>query len=511
MVSTRGTKYKFAVGERVLCYEPDPSKAKVLYDSKVVEIIEEKDKKGRRSIEYLIHFQGWNSSWDRRCQEDFVLKDTDKNRQLQRDLAEKSQLQIGAYLYRKERKIRKGSSSNIDPKTPFRPSSDDGSSCCSSTPGNVVQEEIPENMSNKDDAEQPEAEESCSSSSAESTPEEQNRVALQISEYLKRFLEYDFTMINQHKKLLNLPAKISVIAILENFVKYHSIKAICAPNGNEGGPRRRNSAAKTEKREKDYDKLKASINLRKETADGLRIYFNFLIKDYLLYKPEREQAAMLLSDEYLNNFTYVGSEKISLDAVFAFKQGTQNIPENSEAHQSSNTSESTSEGPTNKRRLRSHKTEEDEIILDLGAVSLHTAEVNSTNSSDSGATSQANQLSSLNLLRQLLPMNMAVPVRTRELLQDILSWQLLPSDSSAEPSHIYGAVHLSRLFVKLPEFLNASSMPDDKIKLLLTYIASFMEFFETQKEWFTEDQYKSAIKVEELSSSAPSPLTNVTD
>lgn len=35
MVSTRGTKYKFAMGEKVLCYEPDPTKAKVLYDSKV--------------------------------------------------------------------------------------------------------------------------------------------------------------------------------------------------------------------------------------------------------------------------------------------------------------------------------------------------------------------------------------------------------------------------------------------------------------------------------------------
>lgn len=35
MVSTRGPKFKFAVGERVLCYEPDPTKAKVLYDSKV--------------------------------------------------------------------------------------------------------------------------------------------------------------------------------------------------------------------------------------------------------------------------------------------------------------------------------------------------------------------------------------------------------------------------------------------------------------------------------------------
>lgn len=37
MVSTRGPKFKFSDGEKVLCYEPDPTKAKVLYDSKVVD------------------------------------------------------------------------------------------------------------------------------------------------------------------------------------------------------------------------------------------------------------------------------------------------------------------------------------------------------------------------------------------------------------------------------------------------------------------------------------------
>lgn len=53
---------------------------------------EGKDKRGRKVIEYLIHFQGWNSSWDRKVSEDFILKDTEENRQLQKDLAEKSQL-----------------------------------------------------------------------------------------------------------------------------------------------------------------------------------------------------------------------------------------------------------------------------------------------------------------------------------------------------------------------------------------------------------------------------------
>lgn len=56
----------------------------------------------------------------------------------------------GAYLYRKERKKRKGSNTNVEAKEakeakmPYRPSSDDGSSCCSMTPDNVAQEEIPE-------------------------------------------------------------------------------------------------------------------------------------------------------------------------------------------------------------------------------------------------------------------------------------------------------------------------------------------------------------------------------
>lgn len=95
--------------------------------------------------------------------------------------------------------------------------------------------------------------ESCSSS-AESVIED-DRVALQISENLKRFLEYDYLMITKQKKLVNLPAKIPVVTILENFVKYYSIKSICGPAHSEG-PRRRNSAAKQEKREKDYDKIK---------------------------------------------------------------------------------------------------------------------------------------------------------------------------------------------------------------------------------------------------------------
>lgn len=57
-------------------------------------------------------------------------------------------------------------------------------------------------------------------------------------------------------------------------------------------------------------------------------------------------------------------------------------------------------------------------------------------------------MSSLNLLRSLLPTNMAVTSKTRELLQNILAWQILPSDAPPEPSMIYGSIHLCRLIGK---------------------------------------------------------------
>lgn len=121
------------------------------------------------------------------------------------------------------------------------------------------------------------------------------------------------------------------------------------------------------------------------------------------------------------------------------------------------------------RRLRSHKnTEENEFILDLGAVAQQ------SNDSKCGTT-QMTQMSSLSLLKQLLPANIAVPLKTRELLQDVLAWKLLPFDAPVEPSMVFGAVHLSRFVVKLPDFVNATPMPDEKLKLLLQNLDNFIE------------------------------------
>ncbi|EQB78893.1 hypothetical protein CB1_001443012 [Camelus ferus] len=86
-VFPRGSNLRFM---NVLCFEPDPSKARVLHDAKVVDLIVGKDEKGRKIPEYLIHFNDWNRSWDRWAAEDHVLCDTDENQRLQRKLARKA-------------------------------------------------------------------------------------------------------------------------------------------------------------------------------------------------------------------------------------------------------------------------------------------------------------------------------------------------------------------------------------------------------------------------------------
>lgn len=314
--------------------------------------------------------------------------------------------------------------------------------------------------------------ESCSSS-VESTAEE-DRVFLQLGDQLKSALEHDWTMITKHERLVNLPAKICVITILENFVKHYSVRAISCPTQIDGS-RRRNSSAKVEKREKDYEKLNNSINLRKEVADGLRIYFDFTLRDYLLYRQEREQANSLLSDENLRHFTYVASERQSVDLFTTFKSSesaddlqpaaataANTIPNSSSSSSNNPTvaTEGTEEGGgggggsisslSAKRRLRSYKTEENEFIFDLsGAATAAGGKdgISSVASTSSGSsTPQAHQFQAhMHILKSIIPPNMSVNVKAKEMLQSILAWQMLPSNAPPQPSMIYGAVHLARL------------------------------------------------------------------
>ena len=68
---------KYKEGERVLCFEPDPTKVRVVYDAKILQIsVTPDEKKGKSTHEFLVHFQGWNASWDRFVPQSYLLKVT---------------------------------------------------------------------------------------------------------------------------------------------------------------------------------------------------------------------------------------------------------------------------------------------------------------------------------------------------------------------------------------------------------------------------------------------------
>ncbi|XP_055638458.1 male-specific lethal 3 homolog [Toxorhynchites rutilus septentrionalis] len=475
MVSTRTYKYKFADGEKVLCYEPDPTKAKVLYDSKVLEVSEGKDKRGRRLIEYLIHFQGWNSSWDRKVSEDFILKDTEENRQLQKDLAEKSQLHQGTYLYRKERKKRdKSLTARIECLTTGAPkpsqvnqgSSEEGSSCSNG----FSRDEGEFNIDALD------GDTEYYSSSVESSHEE-DKVYIQVGDKLKRYLEFDHSMISENN-LIEIPAKIPIVTILENFVRHYTIRQLFDLGQEQAKHRRRNSSfLKGDQKTKDYEAIRANVELCKEVADGLRLYFDFTLKDYLLYPRERHQAELVLSEEYLTNFTYIATPSFSLDLLTIRLESPVTEPGVEQADPSSAGSYATAQEEKKRRRLRSHKNEENEFILDLGFIKPETLSPGNTNAL------------TFSLLKTAFPTNVTISYQAKEILEDALEWKILPSNAPAEPSMIYGAPHLARLIVKLPEFLSATTMVDEKLKLLLKFLDCFSEFMEDHEELFGRQMY----------------------
>ena len=68
--------------------QPDPTKARVLYESRILERCVGRNSQGRLRPEYKIHFQGWSRTWDRNVSERLLLADTQPNRKLMSKLHE---------------------------------------------------------------------------------------------------------------------------------------------------------------------------------------------------------------------------------------------------------------------------------------------------------------------------------------------------------------------------------------------------------------------------------------
>eukprot|EP00271_Cylindrocystis_brebissonii_P014260 TRINITY_DN35561_c0_g1_i1.p1 TRINITY_DN35561_c0_g1~~TRINITY_DN35561_c0_g1_i1.p1 ORF type:complete len:349 (+),score=105.51 TRINITY_DN35561_c0_g1_i1:468-1514(+) len=67
--------------------------------------------------------------------------------------------------------------------------------------------------------------------------------------------------------------------------------------------------------------------------------------------------------------------------------------------------------------------------------------------------------------------------------------QALPENSNLTPAEVYGAEHLLRLFIKLPELLSYIQMEEDTLQLLVQKLSEFLRFLQKHQNQFFLSNY----------------------
>ncbi|XP_039550736.1 male-specific lethal 3 homolog isoform X2 [Pimephales promelas] len=526
-----GMKFKFHKGEKVLCFEPDPSKAKVLYDAKVVDIATVKDDKGKRVPKYLIHFSGWNRSWDRWAAEDHVLRDSDNNRTLQRKLARKALARMRKKGWKKRRCRLPGVNPILKTLTEEEKEKSDDASLIS--PSDDSDEDVSDqaSLSESDSSDSEDLNNMREEQEPQTKRENEDKsitINIDIPDILKKKLEDDCYYINKRKKLVKLPCLTNVVNILESYVKHFTLNAAFSANERYRHPQ---SSTQTNM-SLHYMPPERNEELCKEMVDGLRITFDFTLPLILLYPNEQAQFKKISSSKFfqpITDSTACNSRNLrerspspgqnpstpqstdsqaalsetscvpvimatppkrrrcgylDSDATQSLRRSTRNTSGGDRAAEAGGGGSSNA-SPQPKRRLTEVQTPLPKFFLNLEK----RTPVHSGSSSPLPLTPNKDYTGGL--------FSGLESQRNYE-LNEVLSWRLTPdnypqSDQLPPPSYLYGSQHLLRLFVKLPEILRKMHIPEKNLRALVKHFELFLRFLaEFHEDFFPESAYVSA-------------------
>ncbi|CAN8005996.1 unnamed protein product [Ixodes hexagonus] len=499
MVSTRGVKFKFTEGEKVLCYEPDSSKAKVLYDSKVLELVVEKDSRGRKMPEYLIHFSGWNSSWDRCVAEEFILPDTPDNRKLQKRLAEEAAHKLLQTSRSKRRKVPAILKESLNRS---KGSSEGGRRDGSDSSSGREDSSSDSDKSERDDSDEAEEE------SDEEPDEVAQEFALEIPQVLKERLEDDCYMVTWREKLVRLPCAPNVVDLLEAYLRYYADRLTNMAQGNRNGGLRPQSVQPAD--------IHARFGLCREAMDGLRIVFSFTLATSLLYSAEQRQYQLVtgwcrpLAQGRVQEEPEEAAESsppAEDTAAVARGRARKHWRNGTDARATSPPRRRASGSPPERRTLRS--------------ADRHPSGSSGNNSGNAGGSSPTkstnDESDSDNLPLAVAIRGFAHRQRTTSVCSGtsttstvppdpphstaaMFDCKLLPKESLEEyPSSaalLYGPQHFLRLFVKLPELLVKMSLSKRKADHLHAILNGLLNYLAgEQEQLFQKSAYGDAEQV----------------
>lgn len=247
-------KLKFVEGEKVLCFH-----GPLIYEAKCLKATVTKDKQ----VKYLIHYAGWNKNWDEWVPETRVLKYNEGNVAKQKEVQKAHSSQALAAKAKKTKTKKLDASKDSDSRA--------------STPSNETSRNVKQKL-NTTSSSQDSGSEATKKKRGRLDPtvesEEQflNKIEIKVKlpDELKPWLVDDWDLITRQRKLFQLPARLTVDEIIENYVTY-------------------------KKSAKNNNAYKETAAL--EISNGIREYFNVMLGTQLLYKFERPQYADILQEK----------------------------------------------------------------------------------------------------------------------------------------------------------------------------------------------------------------------
>ncbi|GFS70278.1 male-specific lethal 3 homolog [Nephila pilipes] len=435
-VATRGVKFKFSAGEKVLCYEPDPTKAKVLYESKVLDLVVSRDERGRKVPEYLIHFFGWNSSWDRCVREEFILPYTEENQELQSKLANEAALSIKG-----KRK------SKLPP---------------------LIKETLNKKLCNDSGNEKSENQDSSQSGSDTESSEDDTEkdVSIKIPEVLKLQLEEDWRSITKKNKDVKIEEAIREIPETSLKVEVGISNELITPKMEAPS-----SPVRIQKGRPALKTLKTSPVIKTEPSSSpdTKPQMEKCFKKPTRGRPRLASTRILRSSDKPKQSPVVEDPSTTTNQLST--PDMKPLPEPGPSVEARVTrkslQQSTSPPPPTSTDVSFHPPPP--IVPEKNS----TAEKNFTASHCPSTDSSSHSTFSNPKLGQQYHL-----INNAGMLQDVLTWSILPQhfyeQIPAAPSLIYGAQHLLRLFVKLPDLLSKMSISNQKTQTLICILESFL-------------------------------------
>ncbi|XP_048224355.1 male-specific lethal 3 homolog [Perognathus longimembris pacificus] len=349
---------------------------------------------------------------------------------------------------------------------------------------------------------------------------EDRPVPLDLPEVLRRQLEDDCYSVNRRKRLVRLPCPTNVLTILESYVRHFAIN-MAAPASP--GPRRAPAPAPEGAPDLPAER---NVDLCKEMADGLRIAFDSMLPRVLLYPHEQAQYGRLTSSDLFlperergaNSSPGPGEPSPSPPQLNPLTPPPPGESEPAAPRRRRAEPEppppppppSSSSRPL-RRSARRRPASPDRLSQDSASpppkrrpqdspcmprLFLH---LEKTTPVRGGSPDPVPPTPSREEEAALLA-GLEGGGRTTE-TSKVLSWKLVPdsyppADQPPPPSSIYGAQHLLRLFVKLPEILGKMSLSERNLKALLKHLDLFLRFLaEYRDDLFPESAYVAACEV----------------